>query len=131
MDIQGTLYAWGRGRAIGEAPNGYKTLSWARMIRNSGQATHAAPPLDEELHLQVDKLVSDLRHHNERWHDIICLRYLGKRVKIEGGPDIYVPQKDGQIAKELKCGRTTVREIGGKAEARLEAQLEVIQWYWR
>ena len=113
MHITYILRQWGKSKSIGWAPNGYPPMvPFANQIRNPGAANVSMPHLPDDLHLRVDREISDLlRKRKDDHYFVICLAYM------EG-------KKDGQIAKELNRSRSWARTTRIAAEHYLEARLE-------
>lgn len=77
LSIQTILSEWGKGRAIGRAPNGYPSQSaHDRMRRIPGRGTVSACGLDEETFNVVDRVVSELKTKNDYRHPVLALYYV-------------------------------------------------------
>ena len=114
MSIQDTLIAWGRGRAMNSAPNGYPNkAAFARLI---SRGNINIPPLGEDEMIRLDAIVSGMKGKKPTHHIIICLAY------VEGWRDARIASKcrfEGQ-----KHSRSWVREQRIAGEAWIEAKLE-------
>ena len=110
--ITDILQAWGRSRALNDAYSlDFPHQSpYAREMRNSGQWSSKTPPLDDELHAQVDAAVSELKNRGGQRHKVIFLAY------VEG-------KSDSDIARRLKSSRSSVRSIRMAGESWLDARL--------
>lgn len=103
-DIKDLLIAWGRGRALSSAENGYPHQSaFARFIRNPGSANVVALPIPEDVFMAVDKAASELRTRRPGAHTIIVLAYIHR-------------MSDAAIGRKQKCSRSTVRNAREAAE---------------
>jgi hypothetical protein len=77
LSVQSILQEWGKGRAIGKAPNGYPSQSaHDRMRRIPGRGTVAACGLDEDAFDLVDQIVSELKTKGDCRHPTLALYYV-------------------------------------------------------
>lgn len=111
--IQDVLLAWGRGRSVHSAPNGYpRQANFAGSMINPGdQAARAEiTPLPELEHLRVDAVVSQLMDRKPEQHRIIRMAYIYK-------------MSDSEICKAIRCSRSRVRSIRENAEHWIDGRL--------
>lgn len=111
MYIQELLIAWGRGRAIDDAPNGYPRQSAFARMAGMGNVEQARLPDEEQL--RVDGAVSDMKEKKPDHYAVICNAY------IRGLPDSV-----SALRLRPKRSRSWVRNIRENAEHYLEAKLE-------
>lgn len=112
MPIQDLLAAWGRSRAINDPRAvGYPSqTAFARLARSGGSWAVKVPPLDEDTHAVVDRVVSELHARNRHRHNVIRYHYL-------------LGLNDVKTAKRMRKSRIYVRDCRIAAEAWLEGRL--------
>lgn len=115
LSVKETLASWGMGKRMSDAGVGFPPCAaFARMYVTKGEMADrsAAPlPLPESEHLQVDAVVSLLKHRKPQHHEIICRAYISGQL-------------DGQIGRGMRLSRSTVRTLREAGEAWIEAKLD-------
>ena len=109
MHIQDLLIAWGRGKAMNNAENGYPHQT--PFSRLAGAGTIGVAPLPDDEQIRIDAVVSSMKNTKPDHHKVIFCAYV-------------LGMKDVRIAKKLKGSRSHAREIRLSAEAYLEGRLE-------
>lgn len=125
MSIQQQLIRWGRSRAINDAYHldyPHET-AFSRMSKSDGWAVKM-PPLDDDEHGAVDRVVSELRASNEVRHSVIVLAY------VEGLMDNTIARlmtKLNQINNpgSPKVKMDEVKSMRLQAEGWIESRIEV------
>jgi hypothetical protein len=84
---------------------------FARLMPEGEYFEAGPPPLDDETHERVDRVVARLKWHDERRYKIIALAYRYRR-------------KDHQIGSKLKMSAKAAEVARKHAEAQLETWLE-------
>lgn len=110
MNIVDLLVGWAKGKALNEAPNGYKPPGWTRSIRNSGRATVSIPPLSDELHMKVERAMFDLRDRKPECYSAVVMFYL-------------LHHRDQDIAASMNCSKGKARTLRLNAENWLDARV--------
>lgn len=118
MDIKILLQAWGRGRALNQAPNGYPPQSaFAKEMRQPGDGfAHNRLRLPDEDIKVIDAVISRLKIRKPDQHKVIVCAYARGML-------------DHQISKSqsfdgVTVSRSWVRAVRENAEHWLEAKLE-------
>jgi hypothetical protein len=109
MQIQDLLIAWGRGKAMNNAENGYPCQTPFSRLAGAGDIGTA--PLSDDDHIRIDAAVSGLKVRKIDHYKVIKCAYVKS-------------MKDHQIAKRLKCSRSHARDTRLQAEHWLEGKLE-------
>lgn len=107
--------AWGAGKAMNNAENGYPVQSpFARYMLNPGDSTDRVswvPPISDDEHIRIDGVICSLGHKKPAHYEIICLHYLSRISDIK-------------IARAIGIGKTSVRAMRENAEFWIEAKLD-------
>jgi len=115
VSIQDKLIAWGAGKALNQAENGYpKQTPFARYMLNPGDTTQrvsSVPPISDDEHIRIDGVICALGQRKPAHYEIICLHYLSKVSDIK-------------IARVIGIGKTSVRSMRENAEFWIEAKLD-------
>ena len=101
------LMAWGTSKRV-DSPEGLGYSSSSAFVKK--QNCPSFPPLNDDLHMAVDHIVSDLKGRNAHKHDILCAYYIYQ-------------QSDTKIARRISKSRSTVRDLRMSAEAWVEGRL--------
>lgn len=114
MTIQDILMAWGKGKAMGAAENGYPSQApFARFMLNPGDSAEKAsfsPLLDPDQHCRVDAVVSEMRYRKPHHFEIICMAYIQRK-------------RDAAIAKAKRESRSSIRNARENAEFWIDGRL--------
>jgi hypothetical protein len=105
------LIAWGRGKAMNNAENGYPHQTPFSRLAGAGDIGTA--PLSDDDHIRIDAAVSSLKVRKPTHYKAIKYAYVKSL-------------KDHQIGKRMKprCSRSQARDIRMQAEHWLEGRLE-------
>jgi hypothetical protein len=116
--VQDLLIAWGRGRSINSAPNGYPPKAAFAVLISRGNL-NAAGYTEEELE-RVDRYVSDMKLKKPIHHAIIALHYVERMTDARTAH--YLRKHGSEDVRRAK--RTWVRETRLAAEHWIEGRLE-------
>lgn len=116
--IQSDLIRWGKSRKLNDAYHldyPHET-PFSRLSKSDGWAVRL-PPLDEDRHLMVDSVVSQLGMIDEYRHAVIILAY------VEDCSDAVIARA---LTKETgeRYSRHTVQEMRHRAEGWIESRLD-------
>ena len=108
------LAAWGRSPSVRDAYHlDFPNMSpYVRDMRSSGKWSAKLPPLQDDHHLAVDACVSRLALRQDNRYYAIVLAY------------IY-GMRDSDIAKVLKCSKSTAANYRKAGENFLDAAIEI------
>ena len=109
MTIQDLLIAWGKGRSIHDAPNGYP--SQTPTARLQAKCDIGIAPLPDDEQQRVDAAVSAMSLTKPTHYRVICFAYIDHKT-------------DSIIGKKLRMSRSSAREASVAAEFYLEAKLD-------
>ena len=109
MHIQDLLLAWGRGKAMNNATNGYPAQTPFSRLAGAGDIGTA--PLPDDEHIRIYAAVSSLKVRKGEHYKVIKCAYVKS-------------MKDHQIARRLKCSRSHARDTRLQAEHWLEGRLD-------
>lgn len=109
MHIQDLLVSWGRGKAMNNAENGYPHQTPFSRLAGAGDIGTA--PLPDDDHIRIDAAVSSLKARKLDHYKVIKCAYIKN-------------MKDHDIARRLRCSRSTARDTRLQAECWLEGRLE-------
>lgn len=113
MDVVTILSRWGRSRSVRDASHlDYPhEAAFNRMARSrQGGWALGAPPLEDEVHGLVDRVVSELKTSNRERHLVLLLCYV-------------VGLSDSAMGRALGCGRSAARELRIAATCWVEGRL--------
>ena len=122
--VQDVLRAWGRSKAINEAPNGYSTSQLAKQMQSPGDSAEKASiisPLTDDYHVLVDSVVSEMKPKKPDHHRVIVYAY---RYGYSDDRIARYVTWAGHGGKQEKRSRSWVRAMRENAEFWIEAKLD-------